>query len=374
MKPAHPAPSRWRVQDVCRAVEELAPPALAYAWDRSGLAVGSPSAEVSSVLFALTLTDEVVDAARRANAEMIVLHHPPIWEPLKSIRYDDPLTRPLLALVRLKTACYSAHTNLDLAEGGVNDALAERLGLAVRGPLIAAPHAGLRKLVAFVPESHLDAVRDAVCAAGAATIGAYTRCTFSAPGVGTFQPGAGAQPYAGEVGRLCEEPERRFETLVPAARIDAAVDALLRTHPYEEAAYDVYTVEGTDPAVGLGRLGVLPRPVALAAFAEQVKTALKTPHVRYVGPPDRSVQCVGVIGGSGGSELAHVPEGVDVVVTGDVKYHDASDACCRGLAVVDAGHAATELPVLEVLERCVQRALPGLGAACYEEPELFQTT
>ncbi len=374
MKRPVPAPSRWRVQDVCRAVEELAPVALAYSWDRSGLAVGAPSAEVSSVLFALTLTDVVVDAAQRANAEMIVLHHPPIWEPLSSLRYDNPLTRPVLALVHLKMACYSAHTNLDLAEGGVNDALAERLGLAVRGPLIAAPHAGLRRLVAFVPESHLDAVRDAVCTAGGGTIGAYTRCTFSAPGFGTFQPGAGAQPYAGEVGRLCEEPERRFETLVPAARIDAAVDALLRNHPYEEAAYDVYTVEGADPAVGLGRLGVLPRPVALAAFAERVKSALKTQHVRYVGPPDRNVQCVGVIGGSGGSELAHVPEGVDVVVTGDVKYHDASDACCRGLAVVDAGHAATELPVLEVLERCVLRALPGLRTACLEEPELFQTT
>lgn len=374
MKRPHPAPSPWRVQDVGRAVEELAPVSLAYSWDRSGLAVGAPSAEVSSVLFALTLTDEVVDAAGRAGAEMVVLHHPPIWELLRSIRYDDPLTRPLLALVRLNMACYSAHTNLDLAEGGVNDALADRLGLAVRGPLISAPQAGLRKLVAFVPESHLDAVRDAVCTAGAGTIGAYTRCTFSAPGVGTFEPGAGAQPYAGEVGRLCEEPERRFETLVPAARVDAAVDALLRAHPYEEAAYDVYTVEGTDPAVGLGRLGVLPKPVKLATFAEQVKTALKTPHVRYVGPPDRDVQCVGVIGGSGGSELGRVPDGVDVIVTGDVKYHDASDACRRGLAVVDAGHAASELPVLDVLEKRVQRALPGLRTACYEEPELFRTT
>ena len=97
-----------------------------------------------------------------------------------------------------------------------------------------------RKLVVFVPVEALDAVRDAVFAAGAGRIGAYERCSWYAEGTGTFLGGEGAAPTIGERGVEERVPELRLETVFPAERQDAVVDALRGAHPYEEPAFDVY--------------------------------------------------------------------------------------------------------------------------------------
>jgi hypothetical protein len=97
-----------------------------------------------------------------------------------------------------------------------------------------------RKLVVFVPAEALDAVRDAVFAAGAGRIGDYERCSWYAEGTGTFLGGEGTDPTIGERGREERVPELRLETVFPAERQAEVIDALRRAHPYEEPAYDVY--------------------------------------------------------------------------------------------------------------------------------------
>ncbi|MGH3111836.1 MAG: hypothetical protein ACRDOP_00030 [Gaiellaceae bacterium] len=97
-----------------------------------------------------------------------------------------------------------------------------------------------RKLVVFVPAEALDAVRDAVFAAGAGRIGDYERCSWYAEGTGTFFGGAGTSPTLGERGREERVPELRLETVFPADRHDEVVAALRGAHPYEEPAFDVY--------------------------------------------------------------------------------------------------------------------------------------
>jgi hypothetical protein len=101
-----------------------------------------------------------------------------------------------------------------------------------------------RKLVVFVPAAALDAVRDALFAAGAGRIGAYERCSWYADGIGTFLGGAETNPAVG--GRGVEErvPELRLETVFPAERHDEVVAALRDAHPYEEPAFDVYEIVG----------------------------------------------------------------------------------------------------------------------------------
>ncbi|MBN2308780.1 MAG: Nif3-like dinuclear metal center hexameric protein [Candidatus Hydrogenedentes bacterium] len=377
------------VADVCAAVEELAPPGWAYEWDRSGLAVGSPAAGVSRVLVALTLTRDVLDAALRAGAEMIVCHHPPLWEPLRALRTDDAATRLLLDLARPSPAddpaqsrrfpdgiaCYAAHTNLDVAPGGVNAILAGRLGLIDTAPLLPVPHATQVKLVTFVPESHLAAVHEAVCTRGAGVIGDYTHCSFSSPGVGSFLPGERTQPFSGRRRRVNEEPERRFEVLVPEARLAVVLDALRAAHPYEEVAYDLVPLANPDPALGLGVRGRLETPQPLAAFAAFVRTALKVSHLRMVRPPgqamNRRIRTVGVLGGSGGGEIAAMPHDLDVLVTGDVRYHDAFQARDKGLTVIDAGHAGTEKWAVPAIARHIRRRCRGLRVSTYLEPDVF---
>ena len=98
------------------------------------------------------------------------------------------------------------------------------------------------KLVWFVPENALDATRDAVFEAGGGRIGDYERCSWYAAGTGTFLGGAGTAPALGESGREERVAELRVETVVPEARIHDAIVALTLAHPYEEPAYDVYTL------------------------------------------------------------------------------------------------------------------------------------
>jgi hypothetical protein len=100
--------------------------------------------------------------------------------------------------------------------------------------------AARRKLVVFVPSEALDAVRDAVFAAGAGRIGAYERCSWYTEGTGTFLGGEGANPAIGERGREERVPELRLETVYPVDREEEVVRALRETHPYEEPAFDLY--------------------------------------------------------------------------------------------------------------------------------------
>ena len=228
------------------------------------------------------------------------------------------------------------------------------------------------KLVTFVPETHLPAVRDAVCAAGAGVIGDYTHCTFSAPGMGTFLPGEAAKPFAGETGQLNEQSELRFETLVPKLRLGAVLAALTAAHPYEEVAYDIVPLDNRDKTVGLGLLGALPETATLGAFAERTRNVLGLAQVRVVGDPEKPVRTVAVLGGGGGGELEAVPGEADVYLTGDIRYHDALAAQARGLALIDAGHNGTECCIVPVLAGFLRERFEGLPIVTHHEADPFQ--
>jgi dinuclear metal center YbgI/SA1388 family protein len=360
------------VRDICTAIEEWAPRGLAFEGDRIGLSIGDPDWEASRVLVALTITPEVAQTAIRKKANLIVSHHPVIWDPLSALRTDVPHTRMCIELAAARVACFAAHTNLDVAPGGVNDTLATLLDLVNCKPLFPLPHSGMVKLVTFVPETHLSDVRKAVCDAGAGVVGEYTHCTFSAAGVGTFRPSEEASPYSGERHRLNEEPERRFEVLVPKGRIPSVVNALLQAHPYEEVAYDLVQLENKDTSVGLGVRGKLRKPMSMRALAQHVRAALGLSSVRCVGDLQKQVRTVAVLGGGGGSKVREIPADIDAFVTGDVGYHDALAAQEQGLAVIDAGHAGTENCIVPVLARFLKKRFRSLRVLTYAEREVFR--
>jgi dinuclear metal center YbgI/SA1388 family protein len=327
---------------------------------------------VETVLVALTVTPEAFEAASQARAELIVAHHPLIWDPLTTLREDVPQARLCLDIARAGIACYSAHTNLDIVPDGVNHVLAGRLELMDVAPLIPTPHVKQVKLITFVPEADVERVRAAICEAGAGVIGDYTYCTFSTEGVGTFLPGEESSPYSGNKNALNEEEERRLETLVPKARLSAVLEALFEAHPYEEVAYDLVELANTPVDLSLGLRGRLKKAMPLTKFAAIVREALEISHVRVVGDDARRVQSVAVLGGSGGGSIAQAPDDVDVFVTGDVKYHEAQGALDRGLAVIDAGHHGTEKWIVPALAQYLKSELPELRVGTYIEPDLFR--
>lgn len=358
-------------RDVAAALEKLAPLELAYDWDAPGFALGDPDSEIQRVFVALNFSRHVLAQSGASAGDMLITHHPPIFRALKYLCADDPHVRLLLDAAQRGVTVYCAHTNLDVTPGGVNTVIAERLGLVDIRPLLPVDHAKRFKVVCFVPESHLEAVRDAAAGAGAGVIGDYTHCTFSSPGTGTFVPGEGSDPYTGEKGALNEEPERRFEVITPVAHLGRTIARIVAAHPYEEPAYDVYPLHGSDPAVSLGLRGCFEEPLTLDAAARRVKETLRVGHVRVVGDPHRMVRSVGVLGGAGGGEIARLPGDLELFVTGDVRYHDALAAAAKDVAVIDAGHDGLEQWARAALRKCVQRAFPDLPVVEVDEPPAF---
>ena len=331
-----------RVQDLLGVLHGLFPPDLADEWDNVGLQVGDPAAPVERVLVALDPGVAAVAAACEHRAQLLVTHHPLLFKPLRRLTLDDPVGRVLWQAVRGGVAVIAAHTNLDVAADGLNHWLADRLELTDAEPL--QPLTGhLFKLVVFVPVEHAEAVADALFAGGAGQIGAYDQCSFQAAGIGTFRPGPGTTPFVGIAGRRERVEEIRLETIVPQRRLSRVLEKLLKAHPYEEVAYDLTALANQLPGAGLGRIGRLPAPMSLAALGDRAKSLLGCSSVRLVGWPEQLVGKVAVCGGSGAGLIAEAQRrGADVLVTGDVKYHEARQAEDLGLALLDAGHFATE--------------------------------
>jgi dinuclear metal center YbgI/SA1388 family protein len=336
------------VAQIAEAVERIAPLSLAEEWDNCGLQVGDPEAQAERILIALTPLPEVFGEAEEKGADFLLFHHPLIFDPLKTIVTSSYPGGLLVRAIRNGHAVYAAHTNYDAAPAGVSVALAGALGLG--GPLrVLSPRGALRKLVVFVPEESVGAVAKALAEVGAGVIGDYTECTFRIRGTGTFRGGDETNPYLGEKGRLEKVEEVRMETVVPAHTVDCAIEAATAAHPYEEMALDVYPIEGSPDGYGYGRLGTLPDPLTAGELREHVSESLGFPS-RLVADPGLRIETVAVLGGSGGSFIPEAAaSGVQAYVTGDIDYHDALLAESLGLTMIDAGHAATELPSLEPL-------------------------
>lgn len=358
---------RYKVNDICRFMEEWAPPKLAAEWDSVGLQTGDPVQEVSAVVTCLSVTPEVVAEAKAVGANMIVAHHPLIFRPLATLREDYPHARLCADIIRNRIACFAAHTNLDITDGGVNDILAARLGLTKIKPLFRDESQKQLKLITFVPQDHLERLRDTLAQAGAGVIGDYSHCSFQSEGLGSFLPHDAAQPFSGDKGKLNLEAEIRLEMILPAALSGQVIQALMNHHPYDEPAFDLIALENPNRRVGLGRQGQLESPVTLAAFADQVKEALALPHLMVYGAEDRPIRKVALLGGSGGKLVGKLPADVDVYVTGDVSYHDAEAAHLRDVACVDAGHWGTELPVVTEMAVRLEKAFPSMKVHAFLE-------
>ena len=354
-----------KCRDIIEFIENIAPVRLAEEWDNVGLAVGSYDAQVKRVMLCLDVTSEVVEEAARKDVDLLISHHPLIFKAIKNIRVEDSKGSVIHSLIKAGISVYCAHTSLDAADAGINSRLAALLGLSEVGILRKTKAEKLYKIVVFVPEDSIDTVRNAICGAGAGWIGNYSNCSFYTKGTGTFKPLEGANPYIGSAGKLERVTEYRLESVVPEAVLGRVLDAMLKSHPYEEVAYDIYPLELARKEYGMNRIGMLEKPVGLDEFVSLVKDRLKLANVRIIGNSARKIQRVAVAGGSFDGNLDVLErEDVDVLVTGDVKYHDAIDIKERGLCVIDAGHFGTERVILPVLESMLKENFPDIEVTC----------
>jgi dinuclear metal center YbgI/SA1388 family protein len=350
------------VAQLAEALDRACPLGWAEPWDRVGLLLGDPERQVERVLVALDADGEAVRAAQEAGAGMLLAHHPLFLRPLERLVASDPTARAVAEALAHGLAVYAAHTNFDVHPEGVGAALADALGLAERVPLRVVGRTPLYQLVVFVPWEHAEALLQALGEAGAGRLGRYRDAAFVSGGEGRWRPLPGARPFRGEVGVLERAPEARVEVVVPESAREAVLEAMRRAHPYEEIAYALVRLD--DPAVprALGLVGSLGEAIRLDRFAAWVARRLGAPATRFVGPPDRPVRRIAVVGGSGADAIDRAREaGADVLVTADVRYHQARRAEALGLALVDPGHQATEAPAVPRLAALARAAWAPLG-------------
>lgn len=346
------------VKDIFEFLDGLAPVDLAEDYDNPGLLVGDPNREVTTALLSLDITSKTAKEAHDCGAQLVISHHPVIFKPLRSLLATGPSVT-VWNLASLSLAAICMHTNLDAANGGVNDTLAAVLGLSNVTPFGQYRSRNYKKITVFVPESYAEAVRTAMAAAGAGKLGAYDGCAFEAKGSGFFRPLEGANPFIGKSGKPERVDEVRLEAICEPEKVGKVVSAMLKAHPYEVPAYDIFDDEAVSVHYGIGRVGTLKESTDLKAFTQSVKKALSASCVKVVdaGKPAYNVA---VCGGAVDEEIIEraANAGADTLVTGEMKHHLYYTALEAGINIVEAGHFSTETVVIPALREKLMTAFP----------------
>jgi dinuclear metal center YbgI/SA1388 family protein len=350
-----------KIKEIGKNIDQIIPLKLAQDWDNVGLLIGDPQKDVKKILLTIDITKAVLAEAKKQKAGLIISYHPIIWDALKKITTDGA-TEVVYELIRSGIAVYSIHTSLDALTGGVNDGLAEILGIENARPLgdyVNNPTGDNYKLAVFVPVESLAKVSNAVFAAGAGAIGNYSNCGFGVEGMGTFTPLDGSRPTIGKKDRLEKVKETRFESIVPAEKLEAVIEAMKKSHPYEMPAFDVIRLYN-DQKFGLGRIGQLSQPLKMAEIIKRIKRQTGAKAIGLVGDDKKIVKKAAVCAGACGRIInAVIAAKADLYVTGELKHHQALAAQEAGLTCVCLSHTVAERFILKKLAKQLQTQLKG---------------
>jgi len=353
-----------KVKEIAAVVEKITPLGLAQPWDNVGLLIGDPEQNVRNVLLTIDVTQAVVAEAKELETDLILSYHPVIWDGLKRIR-TDTASRSVHEIIRSGISVFSIHTALDAVGGGVNDGLAEILGIQDAKPIgdyVQYSPQDYYKFVVFVPVDAMAKVANAAFEAGAGWIGNYRNCGFHTEGTGTFLPLEGANPAIGQQGKFEQVHEARFETIVPADKVEAVVDAMKKAHPYEVPAFDIYKLFDYASRFGLGRIGLLAEPMRLDRIIEAVKRRTGAKAVGLVGDQKRLVRKAAVCAGTCGEILnLIIAAGADLYLTGELKHHQALAAQEAGLTCLCLSHTVSERFILKKLAGQIKDLATGVA-------------
>lgn len=344
-----------KIAELIALFDQYAPTRYQEAYDNSGLQVGSPEDEITGALLTLDITEAVVEEALHRGCNLIIAHHPVIFSGLKALTGKNYVQRIVEKAIRHHINLFAVHTNLDNVAHGVNERIARKLGL-IRTRVLAPASGHLLKLVTYVPQTHSDAVLEALFSAGAGQIGQYSECSFSMPGSGTFRGSDAAKPFIGSPGGAREQvEEQRIEVVVPVHLKNKVQQSLFSAHPYEEVAYDWLELKNEYTGIGAGYIGELPQPVAEEDFLNLLKTNMKAKVIRHTALAGKPVTKVALCGGSGSFLLqSAIAAGADVFVSADFKYHQFFDAEGR-IVIADIGHYETEQFTVEIFDEILKK-------------------
>ncbi len=345
------------VKQITNLLETIAPLSYQESYDNAGLLTGNPDQPITKILVSLDCTEAIIDEAISKGCNLVIAHHPIIFGGLKKLNGKNYVERTIIKAIKNDIAIYAIHTNLDNVHTGVNKKIADQLGLSNTRILVPA-QGKLKKLSVFVPSAYVGAVQAALFEAGCGHIGNYSECSFTIEGTGTFKANAYTNPFVGNIGEQHRETETKLETVFPAHLQHKVIQALLKTHPYEEVAYDMYALENTHSQVGSGMIGELEAPLDTESFLKHVKHSMQANTIRFTQTANNKIHKVAVCGGAGSFLIKQaIASGADAFVTADVKYHEFFDAENR-LLIADIGHYESEIFTKELLKDVITENFP----------------
>jgi dinuclear metal center YbgI/SA1388 family protein len=326
------------IKQVTDYLEAWAPKAYQESYDNAGLICGDPTWTVRGILVSLDCIESVIQEAIETNCNLVVAHHPIIFRGLKKLTGSNYVERTIIKAIKSDIAIYAIHTNLDNVYTGVNQRIAEKIGLRNLRILDPKPDT-LSKLVTFVPHEHTEKVLSAMYAAGAG-------------------PNESARPFIGEANQTEYVEENRIEVILPTSLESRVLAALRKSHPYEEVPYYLTALRNGNQEVGAGMLGELDSPMEPLEFLTGLKTRMNLESIRHTSLINRKIKRVAVCGGAG-SFLIHkaIAAGADAFVSADFKYHEFFDADGR-LVIADIGHYESEVFTKDLLKEVLMKNFP----------------
>lgn len=345
------------VKSITDFIEHVAPLVLQENYDNCGLLIGDNTMEVSGVLLTIDVTEAVIDEAIVGNKNLIIAHHPLIFNGLKRITEQNEVERCVAKAIKNNIAIYAAHTNIDNVLEGVSGKMADKIGLINKQVLIPKSDT-LVKLATYVPRLHSYAVRQALFDAGAGHIGNYDACSFNSEGTGTFRANDLAKPFVGVEGELHSENELKIEVIVPSYKINQVVGALIAAHPYEEPAYDIYPINNESNRVGMGVIGILPEAEDEITFLKKLKSVFCVEVIRHTQLLNKKIKTVALCGGAGSSLLqAAIRANADIFISGDFKYHEFFETKGQ-IIIADIGHFESEQFTKDIFYEIITKKMP----------------
>ncbi len=346
-----------KIAQIIQVLEELAPPSYQESYDNAGLITGNAASDCTGIICTLDATEDVILEAKNKGCNLVVAHHPIIFNELKKITGKNYVERAVIAAIKNDIAIYAIHTNLDNLLQGVNGKMADKLSLDNRKVLLHKP-TSLMKLYTFVPQEHADKVREAIFKAGGGNIGNYSECSFSIKGTGTFKPGEGTNPHTGEAGKREVTNEEKIEVIFPAYLKEKLVNAMTEAHPYEEVAYDLIALDNNFQEVGSGLIGELKEEMDERDFLQLVKSEFNLQVIRHTRLLGRKVKKIALCGGAGSFLIKNaLLAGADFYITSDIKYHEFFDAETK-LVIADIGHFESEQFTVDLLHDVLHTNFP----------------
>ena len=357
------------VKNILDILEDWAPQKIALSKDNIGLQLGNPNNSVFKILIALDVTKDVIEEAIKKNIDLLIVHHPLIFEPLKNISSNDKIGSLIYTIIENKISLIAIHTNLDFTNNGVSFALANKIGLN-KIKILKRSKNLLRKIVVFIPLEYTEKILESMALEGAGLIGNYEFCSYRSTGIGTFKGSSESNPFIGKQGEFENVEEIRLEMIVPEWKIENVIKAMKKSHPYEEPAFDIYPTENESNSFGAGAYGIYEEALTPKKFLSQIKEQLGVDILKYTDGVKDKIKTVAVCGGSGIDLLpSAIAVNADAFITADINYHSYNHAEGK-IMLIDAGHFETEIPILDVITTYLKNKFAQLK----ENIQVIQTT